>query len=188
VNPLIVMLTGRVPAPLESVKATTFTDFPFCPSLKGFVPLRGWTRPGMSPASIAPPRQEDEMVPSTKGDNVADILREQHEDEALAREQARQAHTLMPSEIAAQLPPLYANDGQSEDAIAHLKLFTPWTSWTWYASEYDPAERLCFGVVVGHERELGYFSLVELEEIRGPAGLRIERDLHWKPRPLKECR
>lgn len=93
-----------------------------------------------------------------------------------------------PPEIAAQLPPLYANEEKGEDAIAHLKLFTPWTSWTWYASEYDPAERLCFGVVVGHERELGYFSLAELEEIRGPGGLRIERDLHWKPRPIKECR
>ena len=85
-------------------------------------------------------------------------------------------------------PTVGANEEKGEDAIALLKLFTPWTSWTWYASEYDPAERLCFGVVVGHERELGYFSLAELEEIRGPGGLRIERDLHWKPRPIKECR
>ena len=128
------------------------------------------------------------MVPSTKGDAVAQFLREQHEEDAFAREQARQARTLMPPEPTEQLPPLYANDDKRDDAIALLKLFTPWTSWTWYASEYDPAERLCFGVVVGHERELGYFSLAELEEIRGPGGLRIERDLHWKPRPIKECR
>ncbi|MBX3027077.1 DUF2958 domain-containing protein [bacterium] len=93
----------------------------------------------------------------------------------------------MPADIATKLPPLYTNEGQGEDAIAHLKLFTPWTNWTWYASEYDPAERLCFGVVVGLEREFGYFSLDELEGIRGPAGLRIERDLYWKPRRLKEC-
>ena len=128
------------------------------------------------------------MVPSTKGDDVADTLREHQEDEALAREQARQAHTLMPPEIAAQIPPLYANEEKGEDALALLKLFTPWTSWTSYASEYDPSERLCFGVVVGHERELGYFSLVELEEIRGPGGLKIERDQYWTPRPLKDCR
>jgi hypothetical protein len=68
------------------------------------------------------------MVPSTKGDNVAHFLREQHEEDALAREQARQAHTLMPPEIAAQIPPLYANEEKGEDAIALLKLFTPWTS------------------------------------------------------------
>lgn len=127
------------------------------------------------------------MAPSNHGDDVAKLQREKHEDEALAREQARQAHSLMPPEIAAQIPPLYSQEEQGDDAIAHLKLFTPWTNWTWYASEYDPEERLCFGVVVGHERELGYFSLTELEAIRGPGGLRIERDLYWMPKPLKEC-
>lgn len=127
------------------------------------------------------------MVPSNDGDDVADTLREHQDDEALAADLARQAHTLIPPEIAAQLPPLYANEGQGEEAIAHLKLFTPWTSWTWYASEYDPVERLCFGVVVGLEREYGYFSLTELEAIRGPGGLRIERDLYWTPKPLQEC-
>lgn len=128
------------------------------------------------------------MVPSTTGDDVAHILREHQEDEALASEEAHQTHTLMPPEIAAQLPPLYANESQGEDAVAHVKFFTPWTNWTWYASEYDPEERLCFGVVVGHERELGYFSIAELELVRGPGGLTIERDLHWRPRPLRECR
>jgi hypothetical protein len=128
------------------------------------------------------------MVPTHDGDDVADTLREQRDDEALAATAARQAHVLMPPEIAALLPPLYANEGQGEDAVAYLKLFTPWANWTWYGSEYDPKERLCFGVVVGHERELGYFSLDELEAIRGPGGLRIERDLYWTPRPLKECR
>lgn len=127
------------------------------------------------------------MVPSNDGDDVANTLREHQDDEALAAELARQAHTLMPPEIAAQLPRLYANEGQGEDAIVYLKLFTPWTDWTWYASEYDPTERISFGVVVGLERELGYFSLAELEAIRGPGGLRIERDLYWKPKPLKEC-
>jgi hypothetical protein len=34
-----------------------------------------------------------------------------------------------------------------------VKFFTPWTSWTWSASERDPAERFFFGIVVGHERE-----------------------------------
>ena len=95
---------------------------------------------------------------------------------------------LLPNSIAKRLPPLYSQEEQGENAIAAVKFFTPWTSWTWYASEYDPEKRLCFGVVVGHEREFGYFCLDELEEIRGPGGLTIERDLYWKPRPLKECR
>lgn len=95
---------------------------------------------------------------------------------------------LLPNEIAASLPPLYSQEGKGEDAVAQVKFFTPWTGWTWYASEYDPAQRLFFGIVVGHEREFGYFSLDEMEAIEGPGGLRIERDLYWSPRPLKECR
>ena len=95
---------------------------------------------------------------------------------------------LIPKEIAERLPPLYSQEEQGEDAIAQIKFFTPWTNWTWYASEYEPEERRCFGVVVGHEREFGYFSVDELEEIRGPGGLTIERDLYWRPKPLKECR
>jgi hypothetical protein len=95
---------------------------------------------------------------------------------------------LLPKEIADRLPPLYSQEEQGDNAIAQVKFFTPWTSWTWYASEFDPAEHLCFGVVVGHERELGYFSVDELEAIRGPGGLTIERDLYWTPRALKECR
>lgn len=128
------------------------------------------------------------MVHSTKGDDVATIAQEHQQDETLARAEAEEAHTLMPPELAARMPALYANEGQGDEAIVHVKLFTPWTNWTWYASEYDPEQRLFFGVVVGHERELGYFSLDELEAVRGPGGLRIERDLYWTPRPLKECR
>jgi hypothetical protein len=130
----------------------------------------------------------DRSVPKDRSFSFSKHAKELDEEEALARELAKQAHTLVPPEIAERLPPLYANEGQGEDAIAHLKLFTPWTNWTWYGSEYDPEQRLCFGVVVGHERELGYFSISELEEIRGPGGLRIERDLYWRPRPLRECR
>ena len=95
---------------------------------------------------------------------------------------------LLTKEIADRLPPLYSQEEHGDEAIAQAKFFTPWTNWTWYASEYDPVECLCFGVVVGHERELGYFSVDELEAIRGPGGLTIERDLYWKPKPLRECR
>jgi hypothetical protein len=94
---------------------------------------------------------------------------------------------LLPTEIAKQLPPLRSQEEKGSDAIAEVKFFTPWSSWTWYASEYDPEDGLFFGVVVGLEREFGYFSLEELEGIRGPGGLQIERDLYWTPKPLKQC-
>ena len=46
---------------------------------------------------------------------------------------------------------------------------------------------MLFGLVYGLEKELGYFSLNELESVRGPLGLGIERDKSFKPKPLKEC-
>lgn len=66
-----------------------------------------------------------------------------------------------------------------------VKFFTPWSNWTWYATEFD-GEDTFFGLVYGFERELGYFSLRELEKIRGPMGLCIERDLYFTPRKLSE--
>jgi hypothetical protein len=47
---------------------------------------------------------------------------------------------------------------------------------------------LFFGWVVGHTPELGYFRLSEMEAVRGPWGLRIERDLHFVPKVLSEVR
>lgn len=97
------------------------------------------------------------------------------------------AHDLLPDKFLTRLPPRYGTE-QQDDPIAHLKWFTPDSSWTWYVLEYDPADRLCFGLVIGQERELGYFSLDELLTLRGPLGLKVERDLYWEPRPLSQCR
>ncbi len=53
---------------------------------------------------------------------------------------------------------------------------------TWFAVEYLPDERLFFGYAnLGDNdcAELGYFSLAELESVRLPFGMGIERDLYW---------
>jgi hypothetical protein len=94
---------------------------------------------------------------------------------------------LLTNEIASNLPPLYSQESRGMEAIAWVKFFTPWSSWTWYATEFDPADRLFFGLVEGLETELGYFSLDELEAIRGPGPLRVERDIHFQPKPLSQC-
>lgn len=97
------------------------------------------------------------------------------------------AHDLMPESIANTIPALYATQ-HDEDPLVRVKWFTPDSSWTWYVTEYDPAERLCFGLVIGHEREFGYFSLAEIEEVRGPLGLPVERDLYFQLKPASQCR
>lgn len=70
-----------------------------------------------------------------------------------------------------------------KDPIAVIKLFHPFGSWSWYVLEYSPEENLCFGLVDGHEVELGYFSLAELKELR-VRGLPVERDLWFEPMKL----
>ena len=93
---------------------------------------------------------------------------------------------LLPNEVQAKLPPLYSQEDKGWDAVAQVKFFTPWSNWTWWATEYDPATKIFFGLVQGFEREPGYFSLEEMESVRGPGGLTIERDLYWTSKPLKE--
>ena len=65
---------------------------------------------------------------------------------------------------------------------------------TWFITEGSPVRNkdekvvdyILFGLVEGQCKELGYFRLSELESVRGPMGLPIERDLHWKPKTLEE--
>ena len=82
--------------------------------------------------------------------------------------------------------PIYSTDAKDVSPII-VKFFTPWSNWTWYAVEGNPIKDSTgavidwefFGLVEGHERELGYFVLSELQSIRGQFGLKIERDMHF---------
>jgi len=112
---------------------------------------------------------------------------------------------LITKEVAAKMPALYSQE-KVEDPEVIAKFFTPWTSWTWYAteasvvrydinddevhhplSEYEEGDEvLFFGLVDGLEKELGYWTLEQLTEVFGPAGLRIERDAHYSGHKLSE--
>jgi hypothetical protein len=96
---------------------------------------------------------------------------------------------LLTKEIIKNLPPLYSGeDIPLKDKIVWVKFFTPWTFWTWYIMEgtLEGGDMIMFGYVVGDYPEFGNVSLRELQEVRGPVGLRIERDLHWTPKPCSE--
>lgn len=94
---------------------------------------------------------------------------------------------LLDQESREKLPPLYGGEEKGLNALAQVKFFTPDSNWTWYASEYD-GENVFFGLVVGFAIEFGYFSLAELQTVRGPLRLPIERDLHFEPKSLRELR
>jgi hypothetical protein len=93
---------------------------------------------------------------------------------------------LLTEELKKQLPPLYSTE-HNPDPSAVCKFFTPDSGWTWYPLEFD-GEDTFFGFVQGMEEELGYFSLKELESVKGPFGLAVERDLYFTPTPLSQIR
>jgi hypothetical protein len=94
---------------------------------------------------------------------------------------------LLTEELRAQLPRLYSQEN-NEDPVVHCKFFTPWSNWTWFATEgaQEDDEFLFFGYVIGLEEEWGYFALSEMEAVRGPGGLTIERDIHFTPGPFSQ--
>ncbi len=88
-----------------------------------------------------------------------------------------------------KMPATYEQDGMGEGAIAHLHYFAP--GYDCYVTEKDrgsedddiPGAQLqAFGLVRWHEEELGYISIAELIECG------VELDLHWAPKPVRECR
>ncbi len=94
-------------------------------------------------------------------------------------------HKLLDQASRSKLPKLYESEDKGLEAEALVKFFSPDSNWTWYAAEFD-GEDIFYGLVVGHEIELGYFSLSELEKAKGALGLGIERDRYFEPRTLKD--
>lgn len=77
-----------------------------------------------------------------------------------------------------------AADHETEDFKPVVKLFCPWGGATWLLTELDPEEPdHAFGLCdLGQGfPELGRVNLAELDALRGPGGLRIERDIHFEP-------
>jgi len=89
---------------------------------------------------------------------------------------------LLTQEILKKLPALYSNeDKPAAEVTIPVKFFNPCGAGTWYATEYDPETGRFFGyaTIFPGEGELGYFMLSELESVRLPFGLKIERDCWW---------
>ena len=93
------------------------------------------------------------------------------------------ATDLMPESIRKKLlkSPIYSKDGQGKKAEVVVKYFDPTGSGTWLITEgeaQDDGDWLMFGMCHIFEWEWGYVLLSELQNVKLPLGLRIERDLH----------
>jgi len=91
---------------------------------------------------------------------------------------------LMTKAVEAVMPAIMSTDDISlEEKKVVVKFFTPDSNWTWYVFEGDKqanGDWEFFGMVHGMYKEMGSFMLSELEELRGPLGLKVERDLNIK--------
>jgi hypothetical protein len=78
----------------------------------------------------------------------------------------------------------------TRDEIDHrpvIKLFVPWAGGTWLVTEKEPGSSLAFGLADLGYPEMGYICLEELFSIRGPGGLTVEQDIHFRAdKPLSE--
>ena len=103
----------------------------------------------------------------------------------------KRGHQLMTKKLADTIPALYANESVADydTVLAHVKLFSPYSNWTWFITEMDVGTGQCFGLVEGFERELGYFDLTELAETTVLGGVpAVERDLYWQAKTLGEIK
>ncbi|MBB4020108.1 MULTISPECIES: DUF2958 domain-containing protein [Alphaproteobacteria] len=73
---------------------------------------------------------------------------------------------------------LLANGRQRDvDHVPVVKFYNPFGEGVWLATELDPDGDIMFGLADIGYPELGSFSLEEMESIRLPFGMGIERDL-----------
>ena len=107
-----------------------------------------------------------------------DKLREAAADKGKHLGPNAEAYNLIPEWSLPFLPNIKKSG--KDDPIVWFKFFHPRSSWTWYLTEYDPGDRLAFGLVAGHETEIGYFSIEELESLE-VGGLKIEREIWTRP-------
>lgn len=88
--------------------------------------------------------------------------------------------------ITKELEDRFSKIGSQEnekDPVFIAKFFNPSGAGAWYATEYDPDNRMFFGYVNITEGEWGYFSLDELLSVKNRFGLKIERDLYFTEKP-----
>jgi hypothetical protein len=95
---------------------------------------------------------------------------------------------LMTAELEKRFAEVGSQDGV-KDPIVIAHFFNPTGAGNWYATEYDPVDRIIYGyasIFGDWNDEWGYTALSELEAFKGGFGLGIERDLYWQEKPASE--
>lgn len=92
-----------------------------------------------------------------------------------------------PVMTAIEKTPIYSQDGKGMNAKVIARFFLQ--SHTWYVLEGSTTGELYGLVDTGYGFEYGYFTIEQLERVKGRWGLTVERDLAVKPlkMTLGEC-
>ena len=84
-------------------------------------------------------------------------------------------------EALAHMPALYSTEKQElEDHLFLMRFYHPLSRTNWYATEYDPREKIFFGWTNGDFQEWDYFSLLEMAFVE-VQGVPVMWDLDFKP-------
>lgn len=82
--------------------------------------------------------------------------------------------------------PLYSQESKGNDAVAICKFFLQGFTWYVLEAQKNGNDYEFFGIVDGLDKEYGYFTLSQLQSLRGRWGLTVERDMHFKPTKVSE--
>lgn len=93
---------------------------------------------------------------------------------------------LLTKPILSQLLPLESTDRMDKKNIkVPCRFYLSGTRWCWHPFEFDGHDTF-FGLVKGEVTELGYFTLDQLRQRKGPMGSRVERDKFFSSCRLSE--
>ena len=84
--------------------------------------------------------------------------------------------------------PLYSQDSKGNEAVAICKFFLQGFTWYVLEAQKNGNDYEFFGIIDGLEKEYGYFTLSQLQRLRGRWGLTVERDMYFKPTQVKDIR
>lgn len=104
----------------------------------------------------------------------------------------RRGHDFYPSETAwAAIPALYATE-QMDDESKLIQLHYFLGACDWWVTEVDPVEARAFGYVCLSDPQMAEWGYIDLQELEALSvrvqGIRlvVERDLHWRPKPVRD--
>ena len=81
--------------------------------------------------------------------------------------------------------PLYSQDNKGENAVAICKFFLQGFTWYVLEAQKNGNDYEFFGIVDGFEKEYGYFTLSQLQSLKGRWGLGVERDMYFEPTEVR---